>query len=75
MQVDVLFLVKVLRLVLKRFHVNASPGLLSEKYECFTQFNSLVLSKPLPKPFVFLDLFWLACAQVLQSKHAGQEKQ
>lgn len=57
MQVDVLFLVKVLRLVLKRFLVNASPSVFSGKHDCFTQLNSLILFRQLPKPSVFLDLF------------------
>lgn len=57
MQVDVLSLVKLLTLVLKRFLVNASPGALSDKRECFTQGSSLVLSRQPPKPAVFPDLY------------------
>lgn len=73
-QVHILFLVKPLSIVLKRFLVNASPSVLSDMQECSTQLNSLVLPRQLPKASVFLDLFWLACAQALQRKDAGANR-
>lgn len=73
-QLRVLSLVKPLSIVLKRFLVNASPSVLSDMHECFTQSNSLALPRQLPKASVFLDLFWLARAQALRRKDAGGQQ-